>query len=443
VTTCLLISSRFRFPVATVIGLLGIWVLGPMAGDACIAADSGRVITPDYSNSFFDKAKMAVPHLKIVLVEDQRGGDHRALGTTVSTTGDNRVPLSLSEPLSDFVRRGFNMMLGGAETTAKPVEVEVIIQKFEANFEKAFLEKPKCLLLARVELRIPSDSGAVTLGWLENLQQRQASSGVLDCQEVSIYLAVAAFAQALQQERLPLSEVAARIRAGTPVNWEPITVRVEYREPWLIGAEFPWGSRAVYQVFEASDMKDSYDHMFCTMAEGVGWLKGRAGFRLEVGFLSRSGLPRPKNPKWNIEKSELSMFAIPIHGTFLYRLRSGETPHLLSPYVGLGGGVYVGLENLEAKADYGGSEFEGHSRAIRASGAVHALIGVEVVRIVGPVSGVAEIRWTQAGDGSTTDFVPDDEREEYNDTLFDTVRRSSFNFTGWSVEMGVRVYRGW
>ena len=256
-------------------------------------------------------------------------------------------------------------------------------------------------------------------------------------------MAVAAFAQALQQERLPLGEVAARIRAGAPVDWEPITVRVEYREPWLIGSEFPWGSRMVYQAFEASDMKHSYDHIFCTMAEGVGWLKGRAGFRMEIGFLSRSGLPRSKNPKWNIEKSELGMFAIPINGTFLYRLRSGETPHLFSPYVGLGGGVYVGVENLEAKADYGGNGFEGHSRAIRASGTVHALAGLEIGRIVGPISGVVEFRWTQAGDGSTTDFVPDDERDEYNDTLFDAVKRSSFNFTGWSVEAGIRVYRGW
>lgn len=434
---------KVRIWAATVVGLLCVSAFGQLADLAYAGAANSRVITPDYGNSFFKEAKVPSPGLKIVRVDDLRGGDPDAVGTTRSEKDDNRVPLSLSEPISDFFRRGLDIMLASDEETDNPVEVEVLIQKFEANFEKAFLEKPECLLLARIEVRILSDSGSVTVGWLENIQQRQAQSDVKQCQEISMYMAVAAFAQALQQEKLPLQEVADKIRAGAPVDWDPVTVRVEFREPWLIGAEFPWGSRMIYHTLDASDMKDSYDHVYCVMAEGIGWLKGRTGFRLEIGFLTRSGLPRPKNPKWHIEKSELSMFAIPIHGTLLYRLRKGETPHVLSPYVGFGGGVYVGVENLEAKANDGFAIFEAHSRAIRASGAVHALVGLELKRILRQVSGVVEFRWTQAGDGSTTDFLPDEERDEFDETLFDAVRRSSFNFTGWSVEVGVRVYRGW
>jgi hypothetical protein len=227
------------------------------------------------------------------------------------------------------------------------------------------------------------------------------------------------------------------------VEWDPIIVRVGYRQPWEIGAEFLWGLRLVYHGFTTSDMKDSYDHCFCIMAEGVGWLRGRAGFRLEAGFLLGSGLPRPGNPKWYIEESELSMFAIPIGGTILYRVRKGEPPHVVSPYVGVGGGVYLGVEKLAAKASDGWESFEAHSRAFRACGAVHAVLGVELRQAQGRYSGVLELRWTKTGDGSTADLLPEEERKEFEETLFDAVRRSSFNFTGWSVEVGMRFYRGW
>jgi hypothetical protein len=155
-------KSEVWILTAVVVGLLSGFALRPGTDLAYAGPGASRVITLDYGNTFFKKAKTPSPSFEIVRVYDLRGGPHDAAGTTRSEEGDDRVPLALSEPVSDFVRRGLDMMLSSHEETDHPIKVEVGIEQFEANFEKVFLGN-KCHFLARIEVKIVSDIGSTTV----------------------------------------------------------------------------------------------------------------------------------------------------------------------------------------------------------------------------------------------------------------------------------------
>ena len=417
------------------LGLLSLTGFQPAVGEE----REPEVITPDYDNGVFEKAGTPLPGLVIERVEDLRGRDPKNLGFTATGLLERSTPLELSEPVSDFVKRGLEKMLASDEKVPEPTRVVIGIEQFDVNFKKSIIQEITSEFYARLEIRILHDGSETVVGWLENSQEAPGGFSTKGGQETMMYKGVGAFAQGLGFGTFPLTEAAAKIRSGASAGLERPTVRVAFIEPWTIGsAEFA-GGRLVYHNFALSDMPDTYDDCFLFVAEAVIWLKGRQGWRIEGGYVQRKGRSRLGNSAWNVTESELSLNAIPLHASFLYRLRTTEEQHLLVPYVGIGAGTFLGIENLAATATDTGNEggFEAHSRALRASGDIHVLLGTQMRFGMG-VEGILEARWTQSTNGSTVDLIKEEEQEDYDSTLFKAVRRSDFNFTGWSVELGLR-----
>ena len=84
----------------------------------------------------------------------------------------------------------------------------------------------------------------------------------------------------------------------------------------------------------------------------------------------------------------------------------------------------------------GGAEFEADVWSLRVAFGGHAIAGTRL-RLTDKYNFVVEGRWTQSGKGSNMDLEEKELEEALNLTLYDAVKRSDFNFTGWSIHVGV------
>jgi len=397
---------------------------------ACGTTTAGEVIYPDYENGFFHNATPPLPGLRLVRVEDLRGGNPESLGS---------ADIALAEPVADFVKHSLDAMLTTTKPGGIPIDLVVAIQEFQLGGKSSLLGSSSCHFSARLELRLLVSGTETIVGWLQTEKQQDAVFSVLNCEKDAMYSSMAALAQAVGLEDIPLDKFAADIAAGRGESIEKKTLRVAYRQPWLMGSKFGWETGAAYYGFAESEMKDPYGSCFGIRLGVVGWFRARSGFKVAAGYLSGTGTPRRVNPIWTIEKSKVSMYTIPIQASYLYRLRVRDDSRTFAPYVGAGANLFLGIDRLEATASSPTEEFEAHSNAFRASGGVHAILGSEI-KLGSRYAGVLEIKWIQCGNGSTGDLLSEEDKALFQSTLYDAVARPTFNFTGWTVELGIRGY---
>lgn len=409
-------------------------------GSRIALAAEEEAIVPDYDNGFFKKATNPLPGLKIVRVDDLRGGDPQKLGATGVGMLESEAHLSLAVPVADFVKRSLEMMLTTSRAGETPIDLVVGIQEFQLRHKSSILGQSTCGFSARLELRLLGGGVETVVGWLQTESEQDVVFSTLNCQKDAMYSGVAAFAQAIGLGDLPLADLAAQVAGGKAASIEKKTLRVAFRQPWLMGAKFPWEVGGVYYGLAESDMKDPYGTCFGFMAGGVSWFRGRSGIKAAGGYLSGTGKPQLDNPIWTVKESKVSMYVIPLQMSYLYRLRVPDDRSTLVPYVGAGVDVFLGLDRLEATAESATDGFEAHSTALRASAGLHAVLGSEIKLFGDKYSGLLEIKWIQGGKGSTGDLLTDEEKGQFGTTLFDAVNRPKFNFTGWTVELGIRGY---
>jgi len=138
-------------------------------------------------------------------------------------------------------------------------------------------------------------------------------------------------------------------RAETSAYTEEPVAPGPYAPPWREASHREVGARLVYLGFDSPAMWSCYDNSWAIMLESQMWF-GRSGVRAETGFLIDKGTPTLEVSEWTVDSSELGLWVVPILADFLYALRSTPGEPSFVPYVGLGGGVFLGIEKLAANA---------------------------------------------------------------------------------------------
>ena len=195
------------------------------------------------------------------------------------------------------------------------------------------------------------------------------------------------------------------------------------------------GVRFVYHSFTSQQMEDCYEDAPYLMAD-ILHLRGRHGLSLEIGYLYRKGEPTLLPTEWNVLSTSLSMWAVPVSVNYLHFIREHRKDRTVSPYAGLGLGAYVGGEKIGAFATTLLKQWDGWTWGFRGSMIGNAFIGAHIT----PWSGfdaVVEVRWIQSGRGGNADLVESEDEEKFDAYLYPLVQRSSYDFTGWSVSVGI------
>jgi hypothetical protein len=182
-------------------------------------------------------------------------------------------------------------------------------------------------------------------------------------------------------------------------------------------------------------MKDCYEYAPYLVAD-ILHIRGRHGLSLEIGYLYREGEPVLLPTEWNVLSTALSMWSVPISINYLHFIRSYRKPRTVSPYIGLGLGTYVGGEKIGAYATTLLKQWDGWTWGVRGSMIGNAFIGAHITPWR-DFDAVVEVRWIQSGRGGNVDLVDDEDEAKFDAYLYPLVQRSGYDFTGWSISIGI------
>lgn len=196
------------------------------------------------------------------------------------------------------------------------------------------------------------------------------------------------------------------------------------------------GIRFVYHTFTDSRMDDCYGHAPYIMADFL-LIRGRHGASFEIGYLYREGKPVPLPTEWNVISTSLSMWAIPVTVNYLYHINGYDRARRFAPYAGLGFGAFFGGEKIGAMATTLLKRWDGWTWGLRGSMIGNVVLGAHISPWHG-FDAVVEVRWIQSGRGGNIDIVDEEDEPKFDAYLYPLVQRSSYDFTGWSISVGIR-----
>lgn len=183
-------------------------------------------------------------------------------------------------------------------------------------------------------------------------------------------------------------------------------------------------------------MEDSYEYAPYLVADLL-LIRGHHGALFEIGYLYREGEPALLGSEWNVLTTTLDMWAVPLTVNYLYFIRERVRARSFLPYIGLGLGTFFGGEKIGATAVTLLKKWDGWAWGFRGSLIGNIVIGTNISPWQG-LDAVIEVRWIQSGRGGNIDLVDDEDEPKFDAYLYPMVQRSSFDFTGWSVSIGIR-----
>lgn len=199
------------------------------------------------------------------------------------------------------------------------------------------------------------------------------------------------------------------------------------------------GLRLGYLGFSNESMEAGYDYLMVSTFQGTIWTRRGVGFGAELGWASAEGQPQQMESTWNLSDSWIKVQVLNVGLNFLYAFMNPSPSSTFMPYVGLCPALWIGSERIAADAS---RQRIGLDEAFRtnllATGFAyggHAVLGSSIA--VGRGARVLfEARWTQSW-GDLFDLSEEEEKEGFESTLYQTVMRTDFNFTGWRIDVGV------
>jgi hypothetical protein len=133
------------------------------------------------------------------------------------------------------------------------------------------------------------------------------------------------------------------------------------------------------------------------------------------------------------------MYTLPLEATYLHRFGRWEQAGRFFPYVGLGLSAFLSMEKISASGLASGEDwfvsFDSKTTGLGASGGIHALLGTEF-KIAGTLHALLEVKWILSSNGTPAVLADDTAQKTLDATLFDAVKMSNLNFSGWSVALG-------
>lgn len=209
--------------------------------------------------------------------------------------------------------------------------------------------------------------------------------------------------------------------------------------PWQPGTAIYKSSSFTYRMFTGDEMSDAYDLCFGGYIHAIWMGDSKEAWRIGAGAIIGEGNPIFPDTTWEVSSSELQMFMIPLEASFLYNLRERPLENSLSPYVGIGFGGFIGFERISVEMSrFVEGDFQWNETRFRYVLGGHAVMGT-TIKITEKYRAVLEARWTQSGKGSTVkNEFSDEEIAEGWLELDKAVKRPDFNFTSWSVSVGLQ-----
>jgi hypothetical protein len=182
-------------------------------------------------------------------------------------------------------------------------------------------------------------------------------------------------------------------------------------------------------------MKDGYAGAPFLMTDFLmAW--GHHGASIELGYLYRDGEPILLPSEWRVTSTSLSMWAVPFSVNYRYYFAPYDRARRLTPYAGIGLGAIVGGEKIGARGTTLLKEWDGWVWGARGSMIGNFFLGTRVTAWKG-LDAVVEARWIQGGRGWSADLDDTEEKPTFDEYLYRLVERPRFDFTGWSVSIGL------
>lgn len=400
---------------------------------------SVETLEPDYQNAYYKQVEIKIPGLRFRTANDLRDVVSHADKTTAVGVVDRNKSLVLSESVADFIKRSFETMLASEDEADRTIEIEFDIETFWLGHQKTSLVNNHIDFNARIGAAIVYKGQKSKIGWLEYHHESDVPSNVKGNQETLMYQGMATMARELARKIKPKQYVQESKSDAVlkPIDEPELSTSPELTEA---GAEPLVGLSLGYHVFTGDLMDEIYGGLMEGFVYGGFWFKNRFGFRGEMSFLGASGTPSIADTSWTISSSTIKMGAVSLGGTCLYSLTGDPTSDIFVPYIGVGIDGIFGAEKISAEASrIQGSteeEFGAEVWSVRVAFAGHAVLGTRI-RATDKMRLAIEARWTQSGKGSNADLEEEELTQAFEATLYSAVKRSDFDFTGWSVHVGI------
>jgi opacity protein-like surface antigen len=414
----------------------GIILPAHAGGQASPDSLHSTVIQPDYSNTIYAQIAIPIQGLTISGVNDLRSSGAGAPAPRAIGFADGDTQLELSEPVSVFARRSFETMLSGSDESGTQREIVLNIEELWLDHQKTSLLNNHLEFSARIAVAIVHEGDTVKAGYLQTRQEADVPGNVREHQTDLLYRGMADMARQLARKMMPEKIV---LEEDMEPEIQPIEQPDLVEIPGVAqsGAEPFSGASLAVQVFTGDLMNDSYTALVGGRYYGGHWFRNHMGYRVFLDLSGATGTPQRVDADWEVNSSEITMSILSLGSTYLYSLRGDPTKSLFIPFVGAGIEGIFGAEKLSARATWNTVEtIETDVWSIRTTFAVHALLATRI-RVTDQWRFVLEARWTQSGKGSNLDLKDEAERKILHETLYSAVRRSDFNFTGWSIHAGL------
>lgn len=397
------------------------------------AANGGaRLLPVDYDNKYFRTTHIDLPNVRLVRVEDRRGGRPEVLGSIQA--GGVAMPLVLADSVAVFLQHSFEIMLG--KRIAVPLAGEMPIALGIEQFEIVPSKNPQCARLdARLAVTRLDGAAPAELGWIQAAECESWVFSEEGARATALYRSTAALAQGLADAQLALAGGAAAPTAAPTGRPTVKAVYVSPTRPVSYG-----GGYGGYVGFAPGSMHDAFGGFVWAGGESRIWFHGGSGVSLACGLLGDKGPVQTLQTDLQYEFADVSILALAFEASYLLRFRRGSERPAWFPYLGIGGDWYIGSEKINVRITDGFDYFEAEETTWRSSVAAHALAGAEfAVTRRGVV--VLEARWTQGGNGWSSHGTPEPGSiEEMADQIFHyLVRPTDFNFTGWGARLLLNV----
>ena len=396
---------------------------------------NGEILKIDYANRYYKTASFAVHSITDIKINDLRQPGAGSGEPSFAGLLKGETSLFLDVSVKEFVEKSFAQMLVSDGDTARYLQVELNIEEFQLDQTQVSLLNNEIGFDGKISITVISGDKRINAGYLQNYSDADVPSNINENLTDLMYQGMVVMAEQLAQ-RINVAEV--KPRGASDIDIKPVD-EPEFREDSYLGEGFSYLTACLH-LFAGDRMKDDYESAIGFGAQGGYWSENRMGFWGTFTLGKATGTPARSDESWDVSSSKMKMYFTSVGGSFLYSLRKNPAKSIFNPFVGVGLTGIFGLDKVEASASrtvesvY--EEFKEDVWSVRAAFASHILFGSRY-RITDKVTFLVETRWIQSGKGGAAELKKEEELESLDIGLYDAVRKPAFDFTGWSVGLGL------
>ena len=393
---------------------------------SCLGCGSKQVlITPDYDNVHYRSDELIRPQVEVVETRDTRSAAPNYVGKAKVGLFNAEVPYLLDEPVSEFITKSINTMLGSDPQAEGVCPVTVHVDGLTV-IEKTGIFKEMGIADCRLRFSFPVSEDSTCVTSVKAANKAGSLFDVTSSLEDLLYTCVAdCTKQFLVDSYDPASSHLLVDRAGAALaaignpgaersldlGGSSHSVAGNYlQDP----ANNSWNQMTLlFHYFTAEDMNDAYSLGF-----GLTYMRGESLTRdlcygIEIGAMTAVGTPVERSAStWTVDSSSLFSLSVPINIMVMYPPHGSRTDSF-RPYVGIGGGGIIGIELMEAELSRFGSAVDVGNTIFRSVWTGEVCVGGEFGQWAS--NPFVEFRWLVSGRSNVSDGLPEEEDQQRED----------------------------